>query len=145
MRQFLRGLALLSSIVLLVGFVYYRTQKPVESGLNRETVLPSSKVGTALEMYSPDWSGKYPIADASPNHTPALIQSTKSGRIVAPKHTATPMPLATPEARPMEDYQPVFPSSKSTQVISTSRSTPVFLPGSKSKMPFHPTESPDQE
>ncbi len=143
MRQFLRGLALLSSIVMLVSFVYYRTHKPVEAGLSQETVFPSSKVGTAMELPSTDRSGRDPVvAQASPTPTPnstvvpepVLIPSSKSGRILTPSATVTPAPGEPPT---------VLPGSKSIQVVPPAN--PTFMPGSKSERAFPlPSETPEE-
>ncbi|MFA5507142.1 MAG: hypothetical protein WC314_13020 [Vulcanimicrobiota bacterium] len=92
MKQLLRGLALLSSILLLFGFLFYRTHKPVEA-----TALPAS----------------LPLAHASPSPEPTatpdlvVIPSTKSAPIILPNATATP-PAESPPPDPA-----FMPGSKS--------------------------------
>ena len=84
----------MSSLCLLVGFVYYRTSY---SNRKRENsaVLPSSKIGKAMETTDVNWEAKHPTPTPSP---------------------VTPTKNETPN---LDEYFPVMGGSKSTQVVIT--------------------------
>ena len=118
MRRFLRILAVCSSLTLMALFVHYRSQRSAVQ--ETQELLPSSKVGRAMDLHSEDWSGKYPTAQSFPwkpvpveGTVPpkAVIYSSKSGRIVP---LTTPEPTSTPETV-------LMPSSKSMTVTRKSR------------------------
>ena len=54
-----RSLVVLNSTLLLLAFVYYRTEVARRSSLKSLTVLPGSKVGRAMEMPVKGWEQVY--------------------------------------------------------------------------------------
>lgn len=65
------------------------------SELSNSKVLPSSKIGTALDMYSTDWSGKYPI---EPEPATPLVTMTPGGWTPSPSPSISPTSGITREA-----------------------------------------------
>ena len=65
MKRVFRVLAVLSSVSLLVLYVFYRANTKAGDDLRRATAMPSSKIGTAVEIYQVDWDGVYPQTGAA--------------------------------------------------------------------------------
>ena len=106
MEKIMRTLAVLSSLSLLAGFLYYQTSHAPKSVA--ETPEPPTRlVMTSEDPEAP--STPAPKVTATPSET--FIFSTKSGRIIPPSATPT-------ESPPLERYEQFMPSSKSSVIVS---------------------------
>ena len=89
-----RVLAVLSSLTLLALYISYRSNTKAAEELRRTTAMPSSKIGTAVEIYQVDWDGVYPHAGPSPQEfeTDYFLNApgSKSTRVFAPDPTTSP-------------------------------------------------------
>lgn len=107
MQKLLRVLAVLSSLTLLVGFLYYQTSSAPHEVADTPGPEPRPRLGmTKEEPETP--STPAPEVTVPPSET--FIFSTKSGRIITP--SATPI-----ESRPESNPKPFLPSSKSRQIV----------------------------
>lgn len=94
MKSVFRILAVVSSLSLLCLYVSYRANTKAGDELRRVTAMPSSKIGTAVEIYQVDWNGVYPQAGSSPPgfKTDYFLNApgSKSTRVFVPAPTTSP-------------------------------------------------------